>query len=75
MKTTTSRPLTPEQSAGLADFLVNLAAFVDGSDRRCLHCREAVTRAKKVGRCVYVAPCGCRQFQGSLPKWASPATP
>lgn len=34
----------------------------------CPHCQAAITRRVQVGRCVYAEPCGCRLYQGTLPK-------
>ena len=36
--------------------------------RVCLHCEEDVDEYLRVGGCVYAEPCGCRQYQGELPK-------
>lgn len=66
-------PLTLEEAEAASSFLSRLARFMDGSEPVCPRCGRPVTDARKVGRCVYGNPCGCRMYQGDLPKWAKPA--
>lgn len=48
-------------------FVEKLNALSDGSSRNCIHCGAIVTSMRKVGRCVYAEPCGCRLWQGDVP--------
>lgn len=34
----------------------------------CMHCGEHILKLNKVGHCVYAEPCGCRLWQGNIPK-------
>jgi len=50
--------------------------FLDFKARKtdvCFHCGRQVKRLRKVGRCVYAEPCGCRMWQGGIPGvWKGP---
>jgi hypothetical protein len=62
--------VTPEEEEAARKLLEALAGMMIGTKRDCLHCGTAVEEMKKQGRCVYAYPCGCRQYQGDVPKWA-----
>jgi hypothetical protein len=49
--------------AHAVEFLTTLA-----TGKVCPHCKMPITKRYEVGRCVYADPCGCRQYQGRLPK-------
>lgn len=34
----------------------------------CPHCKTPIQHWQQVGRCVYAEPCGCRLYQGRVPK-------
>lgn len=36
--------------------------------KTCPHCHKPITKLYQVGRCVYNRGCGCRQYQGVVPK-------
>lgn len=57
-----------EDNQFVARFLVKLAALTGGEGERCIHCDAPLEKLEQVGRCVYARPCGCRQYQGTLPK-------
>lgn len=46
-----------------AKFLAELA-----EGKTCPHCHRPIEKRRQVGRCVYASPCGCRQYQGTLPE-------
>ena len=50
--------------AGKIEAMMN---FSEHKTDICFHCGKQVTSLKKVGRCVY-GSCGCRMWQGSVPK-------
>jgi hypothetical protein len=52
----------------VADFLTRLTDFNDGKTDLCIHCGKQVKSLEKIGRCVYARPCGCRLWQGGVPK-------
>ena len=63
---------TPEQ---IAERNKHIAALMEGMTNLmqrksdvCYQCGKQVTQLDKVGRCVYARPCGCRLWQGSVPK-------
>jgi hypothetical protein len=39
-----------------------LKTMVEG--KYCIHCGAVIERKRQVGRSVYAAPCGHRQYQG-----------
>lgn len=47
-----------------------IAAFLKelSEGKTCPHCHRPVEKRYQVGRCVYAKPCGCRQYQGVVPK-------
>lgn len=51
------------QDAVVAAFLKELA-----EGKTCPHCHKPITELYQVGRCVYNRGCGCRQYQGVVPK-------
>lgn len=55
--------LTPDESAFVAAFITELA-----EGKTCPHCHKPITELYQVGRCVYNRGCGCRQYQGVVPK-------
>jgi hypothetical protein len=44
------------------------AAMIAGTSDKCPHCGKTIEKKEQVGRCVYGRPCGCRLYQGRLPK-------
>lgn len=52
----------------VADALKKFLAFNARETEACLSCGQHVTRLEKIGRCVYAFPCGCRLWQGNVPK-------
>jgi len=61
--------LSPEAQEALRAYCERLALFMTGESDKCLHCETPVSYAEKQGRSVYAYPCGCRMYQGSVPKW------
>lgn len=57
-----------EQPKEVIDAIVAFAEMVSGKATHCLHCKQPIAHLEQVGRCVYARPCGCRQYQGRLPK-------
>lgn len=53
-----------------ADFLRDFVAMLSGEATTCIRCGQPFDKLKQVGRCVYAEPCGCRQYQGKVPKKA-----
>lgn len=49
-------------------FLTGFAEELQKGIENCVHCGAKVDHLEQVGRCVYARPCGCRQYQGRLPK-------
>lgn len=47
--------------------LAHLNDFMHRRREDCPHCGKHVESMKQVGRCVYLS-CGCRGWQGSVPK-------
>lgn len=49
---------------------VAVEAFVKelNEGKTCPHCHKPITELYQVGRCVYNRGCGCRQYQGVVPK-------
>ncbi len=47
----------------IAQFLKELT-----EGKTCPHCHRPIEKRYQVGRCVYAKPCGCRQYQGTVPK-------
>jgi hypothetical protein len=61
---------SPEDEATIAAFMQQLATVISGKSDLCIHCQQPFTSLEKTGRSVYAYPCGCRQFQGSVPaRW------
>lgn len=61
-----------EIDAMLAKMLGGLSKLMERTAPECLHCGKHVDALTQVGRCVYAEPCGCRQYQGTVPKvWRS----
>ena len=58
-----SRDIPPEVLAVIAAFKEMAAGRYD----RCIRCGDKLTALQQVGRCVY-GSCGCRQYQGRIPK-------
>jgi hypothetical protein len=58
-----------ERDAALNAFMLKLDAAVGWTlvGETCAHCGATVDRMEQVGKCVYARPCGCRQYQGTLP--------
>ena len=50
------------------EFLNKMEGFSARDTEECFRCGQTVKRLEKVGRCVYARPCGCRLWQGSVPK-------
>lgn len=44
------------------------AALIARRSDVCPHCGQHVTALEQVGRSVYARPCGCRQYQGTVPE-------
>jgi hypothetical protein len=59
--------LTPEDAEFVAAFLDRLSAFAERKTDDCPDCGKKVTQLRKIGRCVYCYPCGCRFWQGDIP--------
>lgn len=53
--------------ATAAMWMKRMAQLMSGESRECLECHEPITALEQVGRCVYARPCGCRQYQGTVP--------
>lgn len=60
--------LPPESHRIAAEALKKLLAMLQGELATCIHCGAPITELKQVGRSVYASPCGCRQYQGTVPK-------
>jgi hypothetical protein len=62
---------TPEQIAErekrLAEKLEGMGKFMQHKTDICFHCGKQVLSLRQVGRCVY-GSCGCRMWQGRIPK-------
>lgn len=56
--------LSPED----LQFLERFAKMVSGEGDECVRCGAHVDQLEQVGRCVYARPCGCRQYQGKVPR-------
>lgn len=56
-----------EATAAATESMKRLAGLMSGESRECLECHEPITALEQVGRCVYARPCGCRQYQGTVP--------
>jgi hypothetical protein len=52
----------------VAEYLTKLAAFNKRETDICIYCGKQVKSLRKVGRCVYASPCGCRVWQGNVPE-------
>lgn len=62
--------LSEEDEKQIQVFIQRLNDVSSGKSDLCIHCQKPFTALTQVGRCVYAAPCGCRQYQGTLPeKW------
>lgn len=63
---------TPEELAqrhpDLVKFLTGFAHLLSGEIADCPHCGTRIDKMRQVGRCVYGDPCGCRLYQGKIPK-------
>jgi hypothetical protein len=60
-----------EHEKAVVAFIDSMTAFTDRKTEDCIHCGKHVTKLRQVGRCVYAEPCGCRLWQGKVPKaWA-----
>jgi hypothetical protein len=61
-----------EDDRQLSAVLAKMTAFESRTSEDCPHCGVHVDALDQVGRCVYSRPCGCRQWQGRVPKaWQS----
>ncbi len=60
--------LSEDEEKQIQEFPKNLADLCAGKSDICIHCHERVHELKQVGRCVYAYPCGCRQYQGTVPE-------
>jgi hypothetical protein len=59
---------TEEEDKAIAAFLNRLSDLCSGKSDICIHCQKQVNKLEQVGRCVYASPCGCRQYQGTVPE-------
>lgn len=62
-----------ERNKEIGKMLENLVLFMQHKSNTCPHCSRQVTALEQAGRCVYARPCGCRLWQGKVPKeWKTP---
>jgi hypothetical protein len=59
---------TEDEKAEIAAFLENFAKMLEGKAETCLRCNQPIDKLEQLGRSVYARPCGCRQYQGKVPK-------
>lgn len=64
----TDRALPPEVAKAAIQALTRMANLMSGNADVCMHCGAKVSRLVQVGRCVVAEPCGCRQYQGTVPE-------
>jgi len=57
-----------KQQQRLEDILQQMTRFMAREIEDCYICGKHVDRLEKIGRCVYASPCGCRLWQGNVPK-------
>lgn len=62
--------LSDEDAAIVRRLIEGLARMSRGEQKTCLHCEAPIEELEQDGRCVYAKPCGCRQYQGTLPRKA-----
>jgi hypothetical protein len=65
---TDEKKLDPERLEIAADVMKALVRMLKGEQDTCLHCGAKIGQLYQNGDCVYADPCGCRQYQGTLPK-------
>lgn len=63
-----SADLTPGQESEIAEFIVRLSDFSARKTEDCPHCKITIQYLEKIGNSVYADPCGCRIWQGEIPK-------
>lgn len=51
----------------LAQTLKAMFGVMAGTSDTCPHCNAPIEQLRQSGKCVYAAPCGCRQYQGTVP--------
>jgi hypothetical protein len=64
---TDEKKLDPERLEIAADVMKALVRMLKGEQDACLHCSAKIGQLYQNGDCVYADPCGCRQYQGTLP--------
>jgi hypothetical protein len=63
-----SNPDWKNDEQAIGKFLENFAKMLEGKAETCLRCNQPINKLEQVGRSVYARPCGCRQYQGKVPK-------
>ena len=50
------------------DYFTSVASLLRHDTTHCPRCGALIDHLNQIVHCVYAAPCGCRLWQGSIPK-------
>jgi hypothetical protein len=63
-----ARKLTDDENEYVAAFLKRMTDLDARTTEDCCYCGKHIYRMEKIGRCIYARPCGCRLWQGHIPR-------